>query len=109
MMRLFLTAVPVLGFVGMLIVLSLYVAPTDTLTNLIEGAGVVGYISYVALLVLAVVVMPITVMPLIPLAASVIGPFATAVLSIIGWTLGGVIAFLLARYLAGHSFHSSCH
>jgi len=52
---------------------------------------------YVLLLTLAIVLMPVTVMPLIPVAAAVIGPLPTAILSVIGWTLGGAIAFLISR------------
>lgn len=63
------------------------------------NAGHWGEVVYVLLLIGAVVLMPITVMPLIPVASALFGPFTTGVLSIIGWTVGGAIAFLIARYL----------
>ena len=64
-----------------------------------ELTGGAGHAIYVLLLVLAVVLMPLTVMPLIPMAAAVFGPFMTGVLSVLGWTIGGIIAFLIARHL----------
>lgn len=69
------------------------------LTSQLENYGLASYFAFVAILTVAVVLMPVTVMPLIPVAASVLGPLPTALLSIVGWTLGGSIAFLLARYL----------
>lgn len=63
------------------------------------GEGLIGYGAYVGALVLAVVLAPVTVLPLIPAAAGIFGPFVTGVLSVIGWTIGAVIAFLLARHV----------
>lgn len=60
--------------------------------------GLVGYGAYVLALILAVVLAPITVLPLIPAAAGIFGPFVTGVLSVAGWTIGAGIAFLIARY-----------
>ena len=63
------------------------------------GEGIGGMLTFITLLILAVVLAPVTVVPLIPLASSLFGAFVTGILSIIGWTLGGVIAFFLARYV----------
>lgn len=74
----------------------------DPVTVLIEETAsmrVTSYGAFVLLLIIAVVAMPVTVMPLIPVAAVALGPLPTALLSIVGWTLGGTIAFLLARYI----------
>lgn len=73
--------------------------PILSLGSYLEGGGVWGYLAYVSLLVFAVVLMPLSVMPLIPVAAATLGPFTTAILSIVGWTIGAVIAFLISRYL----------
>ena len=56
-----------------------------------------GKLFYVAITTTAVVVAPISTFPLIPIAVGLWGPFTAAVLSIIGWTLGGMIAFWIAR------------
>jgi len=69
------------------------------LAGYMSGMNVVSYVTYVAILTLAVVAMPVTVMPLIPVAATLLGPLPTAILSVIGWTLGGGISFLVARYI----------
>ena len=53
---------------------------------------------FVGILVLATVIAPITVLPVVPMVAPVFGPFLTGVLSILGWTIGALIAFLLARH-----------
>ncbi len=63
------------------------------------GEGVGGMFAYVVVLVFAVVVAPVTVLPLIPVASALFGPFLTGVLSVIGWTLGAYIAYLLARHV----------
>lgn len=71
-------------------------AVVDYFRSLMEGS-VLGSFAYVALVVVTVVVAPVVVLPLIPLAASLFGPFATGVLSVIGYTVGGIIAFVLAQ------------
>lgn len=93
------TVVPLLGFVGVCVVVALWDAPIHYLTALLSSMGFLSYVAFVLLVVLAVVFAPITVMPLIPMAAMILGPLATALLSIVGWTLGAVIAFLISRYL----------
>lgn len=72
--------------------------PILSLGSYLEAGGMWGELVYVGLLVFAVVLMPLSVMPLIPIAAATLGPFTTAILSIIGWTVGAVIAFLISRY-----------
>lgn len=59
--------------------------------------GWLGMVVYVLLKIVATVVAPITVLPLIVLAVGLWGVLVAALLSILGWTLGGVIAFWLAR------------
>lgn len=58
----------------------------------------VGYGAYVALLILSVVIVPITVTPLIPLASTIFGPLLTSILTIVGWTFGSSLAFLIAQH-----------
>ncbi len=85
-----------------LITVWLLVAQADLVSALathVSGMNMLSYAAYVAILTLAVVAMPITVMPLIPVAATLLGPLPTALLSIVGWTLGGGISFLIARHI----------
>lgn len=90
---------PAISFVLVCTLLLLFTEPVAYMKTLVSGMNAVSYISYVLMLTLAIVLMPLTVMPLIPVASAVMGPFATALLSIVGWTLGGVLAFLIARYV----------
>lgn len=78
-------------------------APIEYLQRQLTNMGFFSYVAFVLILVLAVVGMPLVVMPLIPVAAMTLGALPTALLSIVGWTLGGSIAFLIARY-AGRPF-----
>ena len=59
--------------------------------------GWVGMVVYVLLKIVATVFAPITVLPLIVLATGLWGVWVAAFLTIIGWTLGSVIAFGVAR------------
>ena len=59
--------------------------------------GVWGMLFYVFITVIAVVFAPVSTMPMLPLAAMLFGVYIAALLSILGWTIGSIIAFLLAR------------
>lgn len=59
--------------------------------------GLLGMSVYIGLTIIATVLAPISTLPLIPLAVGMWGWFITGVLSIIGWTVGSLIAFFLAR------------
>ena len=79
----------------------LFFIQSDVLAELgvVLEESVFGYAAYVAILAASVVVAPITVLPIIPFAAVVFGPLTTALLSIVAWSIGAVIAFLIARYV----------
>lgn len=95
----FSTYLPVLIFVAVSVMMYVWKEPIIYIAEMVDGTSLSSYFYFVLLLVAATVFMPVTVMPLIPLAAITLGPFVTGILSIIGWTLGGVIAFLIAQYL----------
>ena len=57
------------------------------------------YVLFVLLLTVATVFAPVTVLPIIPAVAPIFGPFTTGILSIVGWTIGASIAFVIARYV----------
>lgn len=77
----------------------LYFMRSDTLLQLqgFMGNSAGGAAAYVFILVIGVVIAPITVLPVIPVAAATFGPFATSLLTVVGWTIGASIAFLIAR------------
>lgn len=69
----------------------------EELKGLVQLRGIFGMAAYVALEVSSIVIMPITTLPLLPVAVVLWGSFLAGVLSIIGWMIGGFIAFKLAR------------
>ena len=62
-----------------------------------ERGGVFGMIAYVVIAIIATVAAPISAGPLIPIAANAWGVAFTAILSILGWTIGSLIAFAIGR------------
>ena len=62
-----------------------------------RGNKVLGVILYISIFIISIVLAPISVMPLIPFAARLWGLYAATALSVIGWTIGSMIAFYLAR------------
>lgn len=59
--------------------------------------GLLGMFVYVLAAILETVVAPISAIPLIPIASTLWGPFITALLTILAWSLGSIIAFGIAR------------
>jgi len=59
--------------------------------------GILGMLLYVFITVIAVVFAPVSTLPFLALASTLWGGFVSAVLSIIGWSIGSAIAFKLAR------------
>jgi len=57
-----------------------------------------GAAFYIGLLIVSVVFLPLSSLPLLPLAASVYGVWMTGFLSIVGWWIGSLIAFQIARF-----------
>jgi uncharacterized membrane protein YdjX (TVP38/TMEM64 family) len=52
---------------------------------------------FVLLMFLGTVLAPFTTIPAVPAATAILNPLLVAILSIIGWTLGAIVAFLIAR------------
>ncbi len=67
------------------------------LEGFVHQAGLVGIFSYIGLLIVAVVIAPISTFFLVPVAANSWGPLLAAVYTVLGWTIGSMIAFYLAR------------
>jgi len=64
----------------------------------VEAGGIWGMAGYVVLTIISVVfVLPLDIPFLIPLGAHLYGVPTTALMSILGWTIGSGIAFLIAR------------
>ncbi len=99
MIRFLTLYVPALLFILVSFLVLLLPEPFVLAKNYVEGMGTYSYGVYVLVLSAAVIFAPLTVMPIIPIATSVFGPFVTGILSVIGWTAGATGAFFIARYL----------
>ncbi len=67
------------------------------LQAIIDRNDPIGVLSYILITVIAVVVAPISTFPLLPVAVTIWGSWLAAIYTIIGWTVGAMIAFYLAR------------
>jgi uncharacterized membrane protein YdjX (TVP38/TMEM64 family) len=98
-MKYFLHLIPLLLLFSLSILVVVWDAPIVFLKDLLSGMNALSYTAYIAILVVAVVLMPLTAMLIISIATGIMGPLATALLSVVGWTLGAAIAFLISRYV----------
>lgn len=57
----------------------------------------VGMALYGLIAFCAIVVAPISSLPLVPIAAAAWGSFTTVLVTMVAWTAGSIVAFLLAR------------
>ncbi|MEK7558379.1 MAG: VTT domain-containing protein, partial [Patescibacteria group bacterium] len=69
----------------------------EAVSSFVSAGGWLSVSAYVFFGILAVVVPPATNVFLIPIGTASWGPIATGLLNIFSWTLGSIIAFLLAR------------
>jgi len=76
---------------------SYYVQANLEIVKSFVGSGFIGILVYMFILIFATVVAPVNAMPLIPIASNIWGWFFTGLISAISWTIGSLIAFMLAR------------
>jgi uncharacterized membrane protein YdjX (TVP38/TMEM64 family) len=95
------TSVEIFGLflVGVLFLLVAYVSMTyhNHIEHYLGAYTYTGPLLYILITITATVIAPVSATPLIPIATSIWGPFLSALFSIIGWSIGAVIAFALAR------------
>jgi uncharacterized membrane protein YdjX (TVP38/TMEM64 family) len=77
---------------------------SELLTELTAQAGFVGVLSYMAILAASIIFAPLGTGFLLPVAANSYGPALAAVYSIIGWTVGSVVSFWIARHYGFKKF-----
>lgn len=89
---------------GIAIVAALFIFATyfagvyqTELQALVGEQGVVSMLFYVLLSAGLTVVAPLSPLPLLPVAVAVWGSLVAGILSIVGWTIGSVIAYEAAR------------
>jgi uncharacterized membrane protein YdjX (TVP38/TMEM64 family) len=92
------TWLSVLGILALFIGTS-YLASSyrDELHSLVRSYPLFGPVSYVLIEIAGVIAAPVSTLALIPLGVALWGSFWTGVLSLVGWTLGSLLAFELAR------------
>ena len=72
-------------------------AHNTELTRFVDQRPLVGGSVYLLLNVFDAVLAPGVTLPLIPVAARAWGPVPAAILTTVGWTVGSLVAFLIAR------------
>jgi len=70
----------------------------SALEEWIVAHRILGIAVYILFVAASVVLLPFSSLPLLPLATRIFGVWFTAILSIIGWWIGCLIAFQIARY-----------
>lgn len=75
-----------------------YQTPINYLEQFVTDNSILSISIFIFLMFISTVISPITVLPMVPVVALFLGSFNTAIYSIIGWTLGSIVAFVIARY-----------
>lgn len=66
--------------------------------ELVRENNLLSIVSYISLLIIAVVIAPVSFLPLIVVASHTWGWFYAGLFSIVGWSVGAAIAFVIARF-----------
>jgi len=85
--------------IASLFILSAYLFQTfdANIKSAIGANSVGGMLIYVLIFIISVVLTPISSVPLIPIGTGLWGIMITTILSTVGWTIGAMVAFFLAR------------
>jgi len=86
-------------FLALIIVSIFWQAPVEFLEQFITGHSFISVSVFIFLMTISTVFAPITIIPMVPFVALLLGPFYTAIYSVIGWSVGSAIAFWIARNL----------
>lgn len=71
--------------------------------SFIKEAGASGPILYTGLMIIAILIAPIPASPLAIIAGIIFGPFLGMLYTLIGATIGAVLAFSISRFFLGES------
>jgi len=94
------------SFVGMGVILLLIIAsvvtffwdvPSEYIIRIAEKNIILASLFFMLLMFVATVVAPVTATPAIPIATTILPPMLVGALSVIGWGLGAMLAFIIAR------------
>jgi len=90
-------ALVILLYIAVFLLFYFWSTPIDYLKEVTEADSFWGPVAFIFLAFLVVVVAPLTIIPLIPVASVVFGPFWAGLYTIIGWFLGSIVDFIIAR------------
>ncbi len=84
---------------GVVIVLSVLYLPTliAVTGSLLAERGLVAAALYVLVMILSIVLLPFSSLPLLPVAAAAWGVPIAGSLSVLGWWIGALVAFVISR------------
>jgi len=84
-------------FLGLSILTLFWDAPFESIFGAISDHLLLIAIVFTGLMFLGTVLAPLTTVVVVPIVATIVDPFVVALLSIVGWTTGSMVAFLIAR------------
>jgi len=91
------------SIVGIILIITLFILLSYLSQTHIDffkryvGVGIAGMLLFVLVVFLSIILAPLSSIPLFPLGSSLWGWVITGILGTVGWTLGAVVAFMLAR------------
>lgn len=89
--------IEIAAVIALFIFFSYIIQRNMELFKLLIDNSLISMFIYIFIVIIAVVIAPVSAMPLLPIASNLWGWFTAAILSIIGWTIGALIAFVIAR------------
>lgn len=88
-----------LGFIVMFVGLSYYLQNNMQLAEKYISLGLYGILLYIFIAAFATIFAPLSALPLLPVAVQFYGWRLAAFYSLIGWVIGAIVAFYIARSL----------
>ncbi len=86
-------------FVGVFLLISAHYTYLykDVISNLIKDYYTIGIFVYVFAMIFLVLFIPVSTIPIVPVATGVFGVLEGALLTSVGWIVGGIIAFHFSK------------
>jgi len=94
-----LTYIFLFTFIFITLIFVFWQEPVNYLERFITDNSLLSISIFIFLMFISTVFAPLTVLPFVPFVAVLLGSFNTAIYSMVGWTLGSVVSFLIARNL----------